>query len=117
MSGRFVGTPEIPDGALLDWQAVLFSAIKENVELLTGTRGEADLASRAIVRGDLTVQQLGQQVMTTVSARGEGFNISSQNVAGLDDFGLLINDVQELANDVYRTREAFDLLIRQMKGS
>ena len=116
MPGRFVGTPEIPDGALLDWQAVLFSAIKENVELLTGTRGESDLASRAIVRGDFTVQQLGQQTMTTVSAKGEGFTISSQDVAGLDDYGLLINDVQELANDLFRTREAFDLLVRQLRG-
>ena len=78
MAGRFVATPEIPTavGALLDWQAVLFSAIKENIELLTGTRGEADLASRAIVRGDINVKQVGTQVMHTIATVSpQGFTI------------------------------------------
>lgn len=116
MAGRFVGTPEIPDAALLDWQAVLFSAIKENVDLLTGTRGEADLASRAVVRGDLTVAPVGQQDMITVSAKGQGFTISGSDVASLADFARLIADVQNLANDLYATRQALDLLIQNLKG-
>lgn len=117
MSGRFVGVPEVPDGAIVDWQSALFSSLKENVELLAGTRGESGLASRAIVRGDLTVAQVGQQTMAVVSARGEGYTITGQDVASLEDYARLINDVQELANDLYRTRAALDLLIANLKGT
>ncbi len=113
MASKFVAVPEVPD-QLLDWQAVLFSAIKENVELLTGTRGEADLASSAIVRGDITVVQLGNQVMGTVSADGTGYTISGSDVASLSSHRALRDDVQALANDLYITRQAFDLLLRNM---
>lgn len=116
MANRFTALPDVPDGVLRDWQSVLFSGMKENLELLTGTRGEQDLASRAIIRGDITVQQVGEQDMVQVSARGEGFNISGSDVAGLEDYGRLINDVQVLANDLYRTREALDRLIADVKG-
>lgn len=116
MAGRFTALPEVPDGSLLDWQSVLFSAIKENLELLAGTRGESDLASRAIVRGDLSVQQVGRQEMVAVSARGTGFTISGSDVAGLDDYGRLVNDVQKLADDLFFTRRALDLLIKELRG-
>jgi hypothetical protein len=117
MVRRHVATPEVPN-TLLDWQAVLFSAIKENVELLTGTRGESDLASMAIVRGDITVQQVGNQVMGAVTTSGDdGYTISSQDVAALSALRNLRNDVQRLANDLATTRQALDLLIRNTTGA
>lgn len=116
MTRRHVATPEVPD-TLLDWQSVLFSAMKENIELLTGTRGESDLASMAIVRGDLTVKQVGEQSMISVTTSGDdGYTISAQDVAALNAMRNLRSDVQALANDLYATRQALDLLIRNMTG-
>lgn len=112
---KFVATPGIPD-QINDWQATLFGAFKENVELLTGTRGEAGLPSQAVLRGDVTVSQVGQQDMTEISARSNGVQISGSDVALLDNFRDLLNDVQLLANDVFATRRALDLLIRNMTG-
>jgi hypothetical protein len=113
---RFSAVPSVPQGGLTDWQAVLFSSLKENVELLIGARGEADLASRAIVKGQITVNEASQQNLLRVTAEGKGYTISGQNVADLDDVGKLIKDVQELANDLVYTRNVLNTLIRQLKG-
>jgi hypothetical protein len=113
---RFTAIPAVPQGGITDWQSVLISSVKENVELLTGLRGEADLASRAVTKGQITLQEMPAQNMRQVSAKGTGFTISSQEVAGLDDYGLLITDVQTLANDLAYTRNVLNALIRQLKG-
>ena len=113
---RFTAIPAVPQGGITDWQSVLISSVKENVELLTGLRGEADLASRAVTKGQITLQEMPDQNMRQVSAKGTGFTISSQEVAGLDDVGLLITDVQTLANDVAYTRAVVNALIKQLKG-
>jgi len=116
MVRRHVATPEVPV-MLLDWQGVLFSAIKENVELLTGTRGEGDLASMAIVRGDISVRQVGAQSMNSINTSHNLTPVAFSNCAPLDSFLDLRNDVQALANDVYNTRRALDLLIRNITGA
>lgn len=113
---RFTAIPAVPQGGLTDWQSVLISAVKENVELLTGTRGEADLASKAVVRGQVTLQTMGDQDMRQVSAKGAGFTISGQEVAGLEDYGKLLTDVQTLANDLAYTRAVLNALIQQIRG-
>ena len=116
MARRFVALPEVPEG-LLDWQSILLSAMKENQELLTGTRGESDGASRAVVRSDVTVQQLGLQGLHSVTLDGDdGYTISGQDVASLNAIRNLRDDVQILANDLFSTRQALDLLIKTMKG-
>ena len=112
---RFTTIPSVPQGGMTDWQTILISQVKENIELLTGQRNEADGASRAVTKGDITLLELPLQDMKQVSAKGTGYTISSQEVAGLDDYGKLINDVQTLANDLAYTRQALNLLIRQLK--
>jgi hypothetical protein len=113
---RFTAIPAVPQGGITDWQSVLITSVKENVELLTGLRGEADLASKAVTKGQITLLEMPDQNMKQVSAKGTGFTISSQEVAGLDDVGLLITDVQTLANDVAYTRAVVNALIKQLKG-
>jgi hypothetical protein len=113
---RFTAIPAVPQGGITDWQSVLITSVKENVELLTGLRGEADLASKAVTKGQITLQQMSEQNMKQVSAKGTGFTISSQEVAGLDDVGLLITDVQTLANDLAYTRAVLNALIDQLRG-
>tara|TARA_R110000796_G_scaffold229815_2_gene347288 strand:- start:166 stop:519 length:354 start_codon:yes stop_codon:yes gene_type:complete len=112
---RHVATPEVPS-VELDTQSVLLSAIKENVELLTGTRGESDLASMAIVRGDLNVSQVGLQVMGSVNVSNNVTPDALNKTAPLDAFIDLRNDTQQLANDLFETRAALDLLIRNLTG-
>lgn len=113
---RFTAIPAVPTGGITDWQSVLITSVKENVELLTGLRGEADLASKAITKGQITLLEMPDQNMKQVSAKGTGFTISGQEVAGLDDVGLLITDVQTLANDLAYTRAVVNALINQLKG-
>jgi hypothetical protein len=90
--------------------------MKENVELLCGIRGEGDLASRAVVRSDITVNEARELNMKRVTAEGKGYTISGQNVPDLDDYGKLLNDVQLLANDVATLRNIVNALIAQLKG-
>jgi hypothetical protein len=113
---RFTAIPSVPTGNVTEWQGQIFRALKEDVELLAGIRGEADLASKAVTRGQLRVNQTAQPTFSRVSATGKGYTISGQNVADLDDFGKLINDVQLLANDVATLRNIVNTLIAQLKG-
>jgi len=113
---RFTAIPAVPQGGISDWQSILISSVKENVELLTGLRGEADLASKAVTRGQITLLEQPQQNMKQVSAKGTGFTVSGQEVAGLADYGLLLTDVQTLANDLAFTRTVLNVLIKQLKG-
>jgi 2-keto-3-deoxy-L-rhamnonate aldolase RhmA len=113
---RFTAIPSVPTGNVTEWQGQIFRALKEDVELLAGIRGEADLASKAVTRGQLRVNQTVQPTFSRVSATGKGYTISGQNVPDLDDYGKLINDVQLLANDVATLRNVVNLLIAQLKG-
>ena len=69
-----------------------------------------------MTQGQVTVNELGQQKMQQVSAKGTGFTISGQEVAGLDDVSKLILDVQTLPADVADMRATLNFLIRQLKG-
>jgi hypothetical protein len=46
----------------------------------------------------------------------DGFTISSNDVASLAAFRALQQDVQTLADDLYYTRQALDLLIENFGG-
>lgn len=115
MPGRFIAVPELPETGLQPWEPPVLGSMKENIDLLTGTRGEPDKRSRALVRGDITVNSLGTQTMRNIALISpDGFTISSTEVAGLDAFRALKEDVQSLANDLDRTRQAFDLLVKNL---
>ena len=117
---RFVATPQVPTTGVPEIQANLFSALKENTELLTGTRGESDLISRALIRGDVTVKRVGLQVMGSVqNISPDGFtgsHVDANQIASLAAFRGLRNDVQALADDLFFTRQALDLLIANFGG-
>ena len=117
---RFTGIPVVPTAGLPEIQVNLFTALKENVELLTGTRGESDLISRALIRGDVTVKRVGLQVMGSVqNISPDGFtgsHVDANQIASLAAFRGLRNDVQALADDLFFTRQALDLLIANFGG-
>ena len=113
---RFSPIPNVPQSGVDFWQVQTLTAIKENVELLSGTSGELDRSSRAITKGDVSISAAPPQTMTQVTATGAGFTISSVEVAGLEDYGKLVTNVQQLANDVASLRSAVNALINQLRG-
>ena len=68
--GQYLEIP-IPLQDMADWEAQVFHAIKENVELLCGTRGESDEASKAVTKGNISVSSMGDQNMRVVSAQAK----------------------------------------------
>ena len=120
IANRFTSVPAVPQGGFTDYQTVLIGAVKENVELLTGLRGEVDTVSKAVTQGQITVNEMGQQKLQQTSAKGNGSSITisgtTYELANLDDFRKLILDVQTLAGDVAQMRATLNFLLRQLKG-
>lgn len=115
-TGRFAAIPAVPQSNLNPWEFATLNALKENVEILTGARGDATAANRALIRGQVTVAGAPNQTMTQVSAKGVGFTISGVNVPSAEDYIKLVNDVQNLANDVASIRATLNTLIQQLKA-
>jgi len=113
---RYTAIPAVPLVGVDEWQSQLLNALKENVELLTGTRGEPDLASAAINVARLSVAVPPVQAMQRVTATGSGVTISGANVPVFEDYTKLIVDVQQLANDVANLRATVEVLITQLRG-
>lgn len=120
IANRFTSVPAVPQGGFTDYQTVLIGAVKENVELLTGLRGEVDTVSKAVTQGQVTVNEMGQQKLQQTSAKGTGSVITisgtAYELANLDDVRKLIIDVQTLAGDVAEMRATLNFLLRQLKG-
>jgi hypothetical protein len=98
------------------WQYYMLNALKENVELLTGARGEKDNASRAITKAAVTVTQAPAQTMRQVTAQGAAVNLDGAVVPAMDDYIELLKNVQALANDVATLRATLNTLIGQLRG-
>ena len=113
---RFTAVPDIPTTVAAQWESQVLEALKQNVELLCGIRGEADRISQALLRGTVRVNTVPPLSGGQVTARGTGFTISGAAVAGLDDYALLVQDVQKLANDVTVLRAYVNALISQIRG-
>lgn len=113
---RFSAIPNPPQSEMSGWQFYMLNALKENVELLTGARGEKDGASRAITKAAVTVAQVPAQSMRQVTAQGSAVNIDGAVVPAIDDYIELLKNVQSLANDVAALRETLNTLIGQLRG-
>ena len=116
----FVGIPNIPTDGLADCQSQVFSAVKENVELLTGARGGTS-ANAAVSKGARSINPIADQNMRQVSAQGATWTgvsglSAGETVANGADYVMLVKDVQVLADDLAYTRRALNILIKQMKG-
>jgi hypothetical protein len=98
------------------WQYYMLNALKENVDLLTGARGEKDGASRAITKASVTITSVPAQSMRQVTAQGAGVNIEGAVVPALEDYVELLKNVQSLANDVASLRDTLNTLIGQLRG-
>lgn len=112
----FVAVPTIPQVGIDPWQYYFLNSVKENIELLTGQRGDLGAGSRAVAKSQISVDVAPEQKMTRVTAEGAGISVSGAQVPSLDDYAKLLSNVQELANDVATLRGTLNLLISQIKA-
>ena len=113
---RFTPIPAIPTSSMSDWQFNTLSAMKENIELLTGSRGEKDGTSRALTTGVVKVKEAPAQTLPRITAQGNAVNISGVTVPDMSDYAELLKNVQMLANDVTAIRDTLNTLISQLRG-
>lgn len=137
---RFSGIPSLPQSGVEEWNLRTLGALKQNVELLTGSRGESDLASKALIRSQFTVGQAPLPTITTVTTLGpvyNTFNYATINDSGgtprsvpyfdvdmanvLNSIALIAQsgtaqDIQRLASDVAQIRNTLNILIAQIKA-
>lgn len=113
---RFAGIPSLPQVGVEEWQYRFLSAMKQNVELLVGTRGEQDLSSRAVLTSSVRITSAPEPSVRGLSAVGSGVSISGAQVPSLSDYQALVKDVQLLTNDVAQLRAAVNTLISQLRS-
>jgi hypothetical protein len=113
---RFTGIPSLPQVGVEEWQSRILGAMKQNIELLIGTRGEQDASSRAVLKSGITITRAPEPTLRAVSAVGSGFSISGAQVPSLSDYQALVRDVQSLTNDVAQLRATVNTLISQLRS-
>lgn len=113
---RFSAIPNPPQSEMSGWQYYMLNALKENVDLLTGARGEKDNASRALTKASITVAPAPTQSMRQLTAQGAAVNIEGATVPDMTDYIELLKNVQSLANDVAALRATLNALIGQLRG-
>lgn len=113
---RFSAIPNPPQSEMTGWQYYMLNALKENVELLTGARGEKDAASRAVTKASVTVSPAPEQTMRQITAQGAAVNLDGAVVPDMTDYVELLKNVQSLANDVAVLRATLNTLIGQLRG-
>jgi hypothetical protein len=115
----FAPLPPVPQAGLPEWQFSFLNNVKQNIEELTGQKG--DTGYQSLVKGAITVEPAGELAMRQVTAIGAGFGITTtsgtQNVASLEDHAVLITDVQTLINDVAYLRIVLNALINQIQNA
>jgi len=110
----FTSLPPVPQVGVPEWQFQFLNNVKQNVEVLTGQRGNTGF--EAITSGRISVQPIGDLSLRQVTATGAGFTISGVNVASVDDYAKLIVDVQTLIGDVALIKDVLNTLISQLKN-
>lgn len=137
---RFSGIPSLPQSGVEEWNLRTLGALKQNVELLTGSRGESDLASKALIRSQFTVGPPPSPSLTSVSQLAVSPNISGLTAVNVTPVAVgtpvivadagwtaflsslssggyaSAQDVQRLASDVAQLRSTLNTLIAQLKA-
>jgi len=116
---QFTVIPPLPQTGLQPWQYGFYTAVKQNIDMLTGTADSNVTANKSITSGGITVSAPPEQKMKQVTAKGAGVGLvqEQQSVPLLDDYGKLLSNVQTLANDVANISKTLEILIQQLKGS
>ena len=114
---QFPAIPSLPQVGLQPWQFFFYNAVKENLEMLNGSRNGVDSSNQSVTKGQITVAAPPVQNMTKVTAEGTSAQIDKVTVPTTEDYAKLIGNVQTLANDVANLRTTVEVLIKQLRGS
>lgn len=113
---RFSGIPSAALEGVEPQLARVLAALKENVELLTNQRGEADRASVALLSGNITTAQAAN-VFNGLTAKAVGTKVNNVVVPIMSDYVKALQDIQTLAYDVAVLRDTVNTLIAQLRTS
>jgi len=124
---QFVGIPSIPEDDVSEGQVLFMNAVKENLELITGTRNQQARGSRAILKREIRVEGLPpapQNIGTTpLTVQAQGFEIDGTTLASFQDYVRLINDMVVVKNDIAALvqenrvlRQTVSALIEQLRN-
>jgi len=116
---QFPAIPSLPQVGLQPWQFFFYNAVKENLEMLNGSRNGVDSSNQSVIKGQITVAAPQTQNMTKVTAEGAAISLKDEktSVPTAEDYAKLVGNVQTLANDVANLRATVELLIQQLRGS
>ena len=117
----FSALPAVPQAGIPDWQFQLLNSTKQNVEMLTGQRGNGSASFRAVLRGDITVIGAPEMGAIQVTLSNSGYTISlsgggTGNVPNYADFISLASTVQQLISDVAQLRSTVNALVSNMRA-
>lgn len=111
----FSAIPPVPQADNPEWLYRFNSAMKQNMELLTGQRGSSSF--NALLSGQVTANFVPPMQMQQVTAKGTGIAVNSSTTTPVvlqSDYVKLIVDVQTLANDVAVIRATLNSLLTQL---
>lgn len=110
----FTSIPPMPQGGSFNDMEVRFlTAIKQNVELLTGQRDSAS-GSAAVLKSATDIDKLPAMTLQDISANGSGVVISGSAVPLLTDYDKLLLNFISLANDVSTLYAKVNALIEKL---
>lgn len=110
----FTGLPSVPQGIGDQAQYRLLQGLKQNVEALIGARG--DTTGQAVLRGQVTVNQVQELAVKQVSVSNSAISVSGQAVPTYSDFNSVVADLQRMRADMESMRQTLNALIAQLRG-
>jgi len=113
-AANFAPIPHVPQEGMGPLQYQLLNALKENIELLTGTRG-ASPANKALLQGQVTLELIDELTAKQITAKGSGVSIDGSAVPTLDDYSRVLSDLQAVMNDLATLRNTLNALIQQLR--
>lgn len=92
---RFTPIPAPPVFGAQEWEVRTLNAMKQNIDLLTGLRNEADLSSKAILTSTFGLSVSDAKVLDSIAPSSSYTLSTGTSVNNLGQvFGVLINDAQ-----------------------
>lgn len=104
----FSAIPNVPQqGEISEWEATFYSAVKQNLDLLTGQYGN-DFA--AVLAGNVVIAPVPSMTLRQITT-GDTLVIGADNVTSYTNYLTLLADMTKLANDVSTIRSRLNALI------
>jgi hypothetical protein len=110
----FVAMPAIPSEGVTDGEVLMYSAVKQNIEQLTG---QGSPLFSAVTRGAITVAPIPSLSVRPLTVSGAAYTISNVQVAPATEVVALASTVQQCVNDITTITNTLNALISQLKGS